>query len=1044
MEENQLELALLGKPQFKRGGQPLDLTSVKGQALLAYLVVTRQTHSRSALAGLLWSDRPENIARTSLRAALSQLRKAAGDVVLAARRTVGLNSDSNLWLDVAVLEQAASSGNDLATAAELYRGDFLDDFYVPEAELFEEWLLVERERLRQLALSVLEQLADTSLTQGDHDTGIKAARRLLNIEPWHEAGHRQLMTLLATDGQISAALTHFESCKRLLAEALGLEPSPETTALVEAIRTGAWQPPQGVRVEPRIPGLNTEPDDSPIHNLLAPTTSFVGRQTEQNKIVELLIDEECRLLTITGTGGMGKTRLALKVASEYLKPDTPFRDGIYFVSLKGVNPATSTTEADLNPFISTIGTAIGVSFSGKTPLETQLLNAVREKMMLLVLDNFEHLADYGGRVVEILEQAPGLKVIVTSRTRLNLYEECVFDLWGLPYPAGKSEPANFEMYDSIQLFEQRARRVNQDFDLEAELSDVARICRLLAGLPLALELAASWVRILSCREIAHEIEQNLDFLATKARNVPQRQRSMRAVFDYSWRTLTVEEQDFLKKMSVFVGGFSLEAARQVAKATPQTLANLVDRSLLRQETSGRYGLHELLRQYALDKLKDDPTVYEATKDQHCTYFANYVQQRDFDKQRDVKKSLIDRDIEIDNIRLAWTWAVEQGRVQGLLQIHLGLGELYEVSSRYGEGVEVFQRASDRLYDIYQERKATLNVGYQEIGEIYSQMLAWQAWFTYRLGQYEQAQELLAESLSIPDQTASGSQWQRAFPLYQMGAIAWYTGQYDSAKQYLEEALAIGQRTNGLFVIFTSLTHFGLIEANLGNYKIARQHHEKCLVLCERLGIPSAIGIQYNCLGRLAYFQGDYAEAEQYLLRGLEFCRATDHLFNIAFGQTYLGLVRWRLGQPDQGRQLCLEGLAICDDIGEPYGQALALDHLGQVTWALSDYEASKDYFLNTLKISLEIGTKPQTLSAFLGLAQHLARAGQAEMAGQLLGYVVQHPATNYHTGQSARRLLADLGLQSELQPEATPPSDEQIEQVARELLPDSGIQVPMA
>ena len=239
--QDQLRLTFLGKLKFERNNRPLTLTSVKGQALLAYLAVTRQAHSRSALAGLLWSDMPEADARTNLRVTLSQLRKVVGDVVIATRRTVELNLDSDLWLDVAILEQAASSGNDLAAAADLYRGDFLDDFYVPEAELFEEWLLVERERLRQLALSILGQLADTSLKQGDYTTGIKAAKRLLSIEPWYEAGHRQMMQLLAVDGQRSAALAQYETCQRLLAEELDVAPSEETTELFEQIREGVWR-----------------------------------------------------------------------------------------------------------------------------------------------------------------------------------------------------------------------------------------------------------------------------------------------------------------------------------------------------------------------------------------------------------------------------------------------------------------------------------------------------------------------------------------------------------------------------------------------------------------------------------------------------------------------------------------------------------------------------------------------------------------------------------------------------------------------------------
>ena len=1034
MMPDQLRLSLLGKPKIEYNDQPLDLTSVKGQALLAYLVVNRQAHSRSALAGLLWSDMPEEDARTNLRVTLSQLKKAVGDVIIATRRAVELNPESDIWLDVAVLEKAAHSGTDLAIASDLYRGDFLDDFQVPDAELFEEWLLVERERLRQLALNVLGQLADISLEQGAFRSGIKAARRLLSVEPWYEAGHRQLIKLLAADGQRSVALAQYETCRQLLTEELGVEPSAETAALVDAIRAEAWSRPQSPPVETGAPHLPVEAVASPPHNILSATTSFVDRRAEQAKITELLTDVGCRLLTITGTGGMGKSRLAAKIALQYLAPDTPFRDGVYFVPLKGVNPTPGANGPELTPFMSAIGTAIGVSFSGKAPLETQLLNAVRKKMMLLVLDNFEHLADYSGRIVDILEQAPGLKIIVTSRRRLNLYDECVLDLWGLPYPPTDSPPAEPELYDSLRLFEQRARQMHPNFDLQAELPNVVRICRLLAGMPLALELAAAWVRTLSCRDIVQEIEQNLDFLATKAQNVPERQRSVRAVFDYAWRSLTAKEQDVLKKMSVFAGGFSFDAARQVAEATPQILADLVDRSLVRHETSGRYELHELLRQYVLDKLRDDPTAYEVAMDQHCVYFADYAMQRNFETERDHKKSLIDRDIEIDNIRLAWAWAVEQGRVQGLFKLHLGLGELYEIGGRYGEGLELFQQASVKLYEIYEERKTAFSTGYHEIGEIYSHMLAWQAWFTLRLGHYKPAQALLAEALSISGQSDSGSQWQRAYPLYQLGLIDWYLGRYASARQYLEEAAAVARRTNGLFIIMASSVHLGLTEANLGNFQSARHHHEEGITISQRIGMHSVTGAQYNLLGRIAYFQNDYDQAEQRLEQGVEMCRAAEHHFHVAFGLTYLGLVRAHQGQPDQGQQLCLESLAIFNNIGEPYGQALALDHLGQVTWMIGDYEMSKRHFLKTLQTSLEIGTMPQTLSAMLGLAQHLTRTGHIEQAAQLLTFANHHPAGGYNTGQSARRLLAKMGVQRDAEPGALTPSDEQVKQAARALV----------
>ncbi|HXV41720.1 MAG TPA: BTAD domain-containing putative transcriptional regulator, partial [Anaerolineae bacterium] len=542
---DQLRLSLLGKPYFERNGQPLPgLTSIKGQALLAYLAVTRQPHSRSALAGLLWGDMPEDIARTNLRVTLSLLHKAVGDAIITTRRTVEFNRHNDTWLDVEALENAASSRTDLAAAAALYRGDFLDDFYVPEAEAFEEWALVERERLRQLALSLLERVADTALEQRHFAAGIGMARRLLSIEPWHEGGHRQLMQLLAAEGLVSLALAQYEACRRLLAEELGVEPSLETKALAEAIRSGEWKIPQTVQVETVAPTPPVEPDVLPPHNLRTATTSFVGRQVEQTQIAELLAKPDCRLLTITGPGGMGKTRLAQRVAFDQLKPGTPFRDGIYFVPLGAISPVARASESGSNPVVLAIGAAMGLQFTGSTAPQTQLLSALGEKTLLLVLDNFEHLLKYVGLVIELLAQAPGLKLIVTSRQGLNLFEEWIFNLWGLAYP--DADAPGSETFDSVQLFAQRAQRVSGGFDLVVELPYIVQICRLLEGMPLGIELAAAWLRALSCREIVYEIEHNRDFLVTQTRSVPERQTSLRAVFNYSWGFLSEEEQTVYK------------------------------------------------------------------------------------------------------------------------------------------------------------------------------------------------------------------------------------------------------------------------------------------------------------------------------------------------------------------------------------------------------------------------------------------------------------------------------------------------------------------
>ena len=394
--------------------------------------------------------------------------------------------------------------------------------------------------------------------------------------------------------------------------------------------------------------------------------------------------------------------------------------------------------------------------------------------------------------------------------------------------------------------------------------------------------------------------------------------------------------------------------------------------------------------------------------------------------------MIDRDVEVDNIRLGWSWAAEQGRAQCFLKIHRGLGELYELSGRYQEGFELFKLSVGIVGNIYYEIKTEFDAGQSEIGQMYGNLLAWQSWFALRLGQFEQAQTLLHQALSIASEDAQETPWGQGFPLYQLGMIDWYVGHYVSARQYLGQALTISKQTEGSFITCSSLTQLGLTEMALGNYQAARRIHEECLAVCRKMDVRGALGVQYNCLGILSYLLEDYTQAGQYLEQGLDICREAKHLSNIAQAQTFLGLVNWRLGKAEQGKQLCQESLDIFNEIGERYGQALALDHLGQITWAMGAYQESQNYFRQALDIGQEIKSRPQNLSAQIGLARGLLRSGQTEQAAQLLADVADDPASEYVTQENARRLLAEM--QAQLEPQA---SRSRFEKVAVELKRDN-------
>jgi predicted ATPase len=438
-----------------------------------------------------------------------------------------------------------------------------------------------------------------------------------------------MMLLLAKSGQRSAALAQYETCRRHLAEELGVDPSAETQVLYTRLKAAAVPHP---------------------HNLPPQTTPFVGRETELARIANYLETPDCRLLTLVGLGGVGKTRLALQAAAANL---ALFQDGVFFVSLTAVDSPEA--------LVAHLAGALNFSPGGPLDPKAQLLNYLRSKEVLLALDNFEQLLSVpaGGKqggadwVIEILRAAPRVKVLTTSRERLNLQEEWVLEVGGLEYPQEDwimdsersslfqpSNPPVFQSsslptlqpsnsYSAIALFIQLARRVQPDFTLsDANQAEVIRLCRLLQGMPLGLELATTWLPVLSCTEIVAEIERDLDFLATSVRNVPDRHRSMRAVFESSWSLLSEPERNVLKRLSVFQGGFRREAALQVAGASLPLLLGLLNKSFVRRDATGRYDMHELIRQYAADKLAQSPLEKEQTKDQHCAYYAEFMRQRD--------------------------------------------------------------------------------------------------------------------------------------------------------------------------------------------------------------------------------------------------------------------------------------------------------------------------------------------------------------------------------------------------------------------------------
>ena len=417
------------------------------------------------------------------------------------------------------------------------------------------------------------------------------------------------------------------------------------------------------------------------HNLPRQTTLFVGREQEILDIINRLNNPLCQLLTFVGPGGIGKTRLALEVARRI---GDWYADGVYFVALQPLRSAAYIPSAIVH--------ALGLPVHENDDPLQQLISYLHDRRILLILDNFEHLRDGVGLVAEIIVAAPDVRLLVTSREALNLHEEWQWTVRGLRFPEATSGD-DIEAYGAVQLFAERARKILPEFILADHLAAVTRICQLVEGSPLAIEMAANWTKTLPCDVIADAIQNDIDFLTSREQNIPERHRSMRAVYNHSWRQLSEEERSVFEKLSVFRGGFTREAAEQVAGATLATLAALVDKSFLRQDATGRYDMHELLRQYGAEQLASFGAAAVAD-DKHAAYFADVLTQCEAELKSDRQLSALNKiEADFENIRAAWFYAVANCKyewVDGMID-SLYFFELWR--SRHAEVRALFEVAA---------------------------------------------------------------------------------------------------------------------------------------------------------------------------------------------------------------------------------------------------------------------------------------------------------------------------------------------------------------
>ena len=715
-------------------------------------------------------------------------------------------------------------------------------------------------------------------------------------------------------------------------------------------------------------------------NFTLPLTPFIGRSQELAEIVDHLDQPDCRLLNLVGPGGVGKTRLMLEAVqqlsttadSSFGYDHIPFTQGIYCVSLSPLNT--------VDQLVSAIAQALKFNFyhekAGDEPPRRQLLNYLQEKNLLLVLDNMEHLLDGVSLLTEILEYAPGVKFLTTSRQRLNIRDEWVLEISGLRYPE-QFQTAAFDSYGAIQLFLQHARRIQVGYTLpEEEIPYLIRICQMVEGLPLALELASSWARLLSCREIAQEIEQSLDFLSTSLYDVPERHRSLRGVFEYSWNRLSEQEQIIFNRLSVFKGGFQREAAQQVAEATLADLSSLLDKSFLRRTTGGHYRTHKVLRQFAAEKLQTNTVEMEEAYNRHAEFYAEFLQQRE-QRLLDLNQhqTLQEINAEIENIQAAWDWMLQRGRTYLVGQALGCLYNFYAIRSWLQEGVDQFERAANRIRDI----EGMMHAFEEGPGTIYSRLLARQGRFYYRLHNYGAARELLQKSITISQHLKADAE--TAFGLHSLGNVAHRLGDLEEARQHYQDSLTIYRHINHAQGIANSMSSLGVVIHELGGQ--AKHLYEKSLEIFKNLGDQWGAAGCLNRLGTVALTQGQYAQAERLYEESLAICGELADQFGIARSLINLGRLAYFQGNYTEARRLYQESLTIFSDIGDRLGQATCLANLGDIARVLGEMEKAKELFQKSLEIYQKLDNQREVATGLNKLGRIAQSSGAYEEARQL-------------------------------------------------------------
>lgn len=934
-----LQVRLLGDFQITYQGKPLNgFESPRIQSLLAFLLLHRDApQSRKHLAFSLWQDSSEQQAHGNLRSLVHRLRAVlpTAELFLSAdTQTLQWRADAPFTLDVDEFQNAAQSKSHpaLQKAVDLYRGDLLPACY-------DEWLLPERERLREQFIDTLAQLIVLSEAEHEYQAAIGYARRLLQADPLGEEAYRKLMHLYARTGDRANLVRVYQTCVAVLKRELDAEPSPATHALFERLRDDE------TLVEPAL-----QPRPQPKPNLPVPLTSFVGRTHELDEIRALL--QRARLVTLMGIGGGGKTRLAIQAAHAV---ENLFAGGVWFVDLASLSDPAAVPGACAAVF----GLREQV---GTTPIEL-LAAHLRAQELLLVLDNCEHLLAACAILAQtILLAAPRVRILATSREPLNLAGEALLSVPPLSMPgAGPSTLEILAHSDAVQLFSARAAFNLPTFTLnQSNLEAVAQICRRLDGIPLAIELAAARIRALTPAQIAGRLDDALAVLTRGSASLSTRHQTMRAVLDWSDALLSDPERVLFRRLSVFAGGFTLEASEQVCADPPLTpdprppsslapslildlLSNLIDKSLVtsvevEQGDEARYRLLEPTRQYAREKLHA-AGEQEPIAARHLAWCVALGERMEKELEGAGQAAgFLRLDREHDNLRAALEFALH---------------------SRYRESGLRLAAALERFW---------LLGGHSIEGR---------GWFKQLL-----APELAPDTPTHPAEPIHPTVLARAFGV--AGALAWRQNTYDEAEACNQQSLRLWQELQNQAGVALALKQLGDVARTRGESAHAVELHQQSLTIYRQLQDHRGIANVQSSLGATLSEQGDYARAMELYQEGLALSQQLGDLWLTAMFTNNLG-VALREQDADRAETLFRETLALRRSLRDRLGEAITVRNLGEMALKRRDWVRARAMFTESMSLHSSMHNYKGVAECLIGLAWVEHAQGCSEHAATLMG-----------------------------------------------------------